>query len=100
LLFSALQADRSDKNNTGSNNNKSCLKISSSIVDPFNFASGHRLYECRGGVNKKVLTISFESIYLFAVVNGETEMNTIITTKGYFNFGRFFFSFRSVHPAG
>jgi hypothetical protein len=26
LLFSALQADRSNKNNTGSKNNQSCLK--------------------------------------------------------------------------
>ena len=35
LLISALQADRSGKNNTENNNRKSRLKMYSSIADPF-----------------------------------------------------------------
>jgi hypothetical protein len=55
LHFSALQADRSDKNNTGNNNGKSRLKICSAMVDPFKLASGHRLSECPSRVNKKYI---------------------------------------------
>ena len=57
LHFSALQADRSDKNNTGNNNGKSRLKICSAMVDPFKLASGPRLSECPGRVNKKYIDI-------------------------------------------
>jgi len=46
LLFSALQADRSGKNNTGNSNSKSRLKMYSSIVDSFVLASVLRLYYC------------------------------------------------------
>jgi hypothetical protein len=37
---------------------------------------------------------------LIILVNGINKMKTIYMTKGYFSFGRFFFSFRSVHPVG
>lgn len=37
---------------------------------------------------------------LTPLVNGIKKMKTTYMTKGYFNFGRFFFSFRSVHPVG
>jgi hypothetical protein len=57
LLVSALQADRSGKNNTGNSNSKSRLKMYSSIVDSFELASGHRLYECQDRVNKKSIDI-------------------------------------------
>ncbi len=33
-----------------------------------------------------------------SIVNGNLRMKMIRIAKGYFNFGRFFFSFRSVHP--
>jgi hypothetical protein len=37
---------------------------------------------------------------LYILVNGIKKMKTIYTAKDYFNFGRFFFGFRSVHPVG
>jgi len=33
-------------------------------------------------------------------VNGNKTMRIILFTNRYFNFGRFFYSFRSVHPVG
>ena len=72
----------------------------SSIVDPLNQSQG--ILNMNAGIvsTKKILTFDLKSIYLFAVVNGDAKMNANFTTKGYLNFGRFFFSFRSVHPAG
>ena len=63
LRFSALQADRSEKNKTGNSNKQSCLNISSTINGPFDLALGHRLSECRLHVNKKVLTFKMKFIY-------------------------------------
>ena len=42
----------------------------------------------------------FRLCIVTSVVNRNMKMKSMITTKGYFNFGRFFFGFRSVHPVG
>jgi hypothetical protein len=51
---------------------------------------------------KKVLTIKIEVSYGDFDCQWNTKMKTADIKKGFFNFsfGRFFFSFRSVHPVG
>jgi hypothetical protein len=49
---------------------------------------------------KKVLTSKIEVSYADSACQWDAKMKTADVKKGYFNFsfGRFFFSFRSVHP--